>query len=94
VRVRVWRDCTDDVSRVRNVFQSMLKLFPGSTTLAAAYLRFEGGQTNLTDAREAAKSLVSPSPTHLPLWNEYAQLEHKSGHLPEVCPPSPRTAPR
>lgn len=69
---------------IRNVFQSMLKLFPGSTTLAAAYLRFEGGQTNLTEAREAAKSLLSANRTNLPLWNEYAQLEHKSGHLPEA----------
>ncbi len=81
------------MSRFRNVFQSMLKLFPGSTTLAAAYLRFEGGQTNLTEAREAAKSLLSANRTNLPLWNEYAQLEHKSGHLPEVCPPSLRTVP-
>lgn len=68
----------------RNVFQSMLKIFGGNTTLAAAYLRFESGQTNLTEAREAAKGLLSSNRTNLALWNEYAQLEQKSGHLPEV----------
>jgi len=69
-----------------NLFQSMLKLSPGCTALAAAYLRFESAQKDVFQARETAKSLLSADRTNLQLWDEYAQLEHKSGHLREVSP--------
>lgn len=62
----------------------MQRVFPSSTDLSVAYIRFESSQGKPTLARKLAKSLLKTQSTNLRLWNEYALMEHRASHVAEA----------
>ena len=71
------------IAFVQQVLDQMHQVFPDSLMLNAIRLEFVASN-NMKQARKCAKSLLKTNRTHFGLWNEYAQLELRHGHVNEA----------
>lgn len=68
---------------IKNVMEQSIALYPNDNLFKMALLDFVA-QSDTENAKRNAKQLLSSDRNNLILWNQYAQMERKSGNIAEA----------